>query len=295
MGRLGIVLGGINGSEDPMMTTVDWRRVPASGYRVPDSMPLPDLTAELTELLGDPDPVRREDIALSVLTTWISRGVYDDLLIGLGDGIATGLSRSRGPVYDAVLRRATSAVVLGRCLARANERSLVPRTKILEWGDRIATWLLAETDLRAHAGDRGWVQAIARGADALAELARSPHLGRPELAAVLDVIGERVMADVPAPWTGFEADRLAHAAVAVLRRDLLTLDQVEDWAARIGERALAHFSGASSPDHGAANADAFLRSLYLVLALGSQPPPIRADLVLTLVTFLRELHPDLLR
>jgi len=277
-----------------MMTKADWLRVPASGYRVPDGRPLPDLTAELTELLGSPDPSLREDVALAVLTTWISRGVYDDLLTGLGDGIATGLVRPRGPVNDGIHRRVASAVVLGHCLARDTQRSLLPRGKVLDWGDRIATWLLAETDLRAHAGDRGWVQAIGRGADALAELARSPQLGRAELAAVLDLIGERVIADVPAPWTGFEADRLARAAVAVLRRNLLTLDEVEDWAARIGRRALAHARRTDQPDHAGANADAFLRSLYLVLALGNQPPPIRADLVLTLVTFLRELHPDLL-
>lgn len=276
-----------------MMSTVDWREVPASGFRVPEGTSLPDLTAELVELLGDADPVLRQDVALTVLTTWIDRGVYDDLLIGLGDGIATGLLAVR-PGGDGVFRRVGSARALGRCIARDSRRSLVPRSKVLEWGDRIATWLLAERDLRTHVPGKGWVQAIAYGADALGELAVSPHLGRAETRAVLEVLGDRVLAEVPFPWTGTEADRLAHAAVRLIRRSVLPLDTVEDWAQRIGERAVAHRPGAGAPAPDAANADAFLRALYLVLALGSEPPSIRADLVLTLVGFLRELHPGLL-
>lgn len=274
------------------MTRVDWRQVPRSGFEVPAGGSLPDLTAELTSLLGDTDPTLREETALAVLTTWIDRGVYDDLLIGLGDGIATGLRSGGGA--DGVFRRVSSAVVLGRCIARDTRRPLVPRAKVLEWGDRLATWLLDERDLRDHVPGQGWIRALAAGADAIGELTASPHLGRPELAAVLEVIGERVLIQVPAAWTGVEADRLAHAAVRLMRRDLVPLDDVEDWAVRIGRRAAVLRRPLPEPDPVAANAAAFLRSVYLVLALGAEPPPIRGDLVLTLVNFLRELHPDLL-
>lgn len=259
---------------------VDWRRVPEADFRIPEGAALADLTAELTGLLGDPDPALRTDVAVPVLTTWIERGVYDDLMVGLGDGIATGLTATR-PADRAALRRTSSAAVLGAVLARDNRRALVPREKVLEWGDRLATWLLAETALG--------VGAIGVGADALGELAASPHCGRGELRAILEVLGERVVADTPTPWTAGDADRLARAAVRLLRRNLLLLDEVEGWAARIGARALR-----DRPAAAGVNADAFLRSLYLVLALGQEPPPIRADLVLTLVDFLRELHPDLL-
>jgi hypothetical protein len=275
------------------MTRVDWRLVPGSGFRVPADAPLSDLTAELTALLGDRDPALRTEIALPVLTTWIQRGVYDDLLVGLGDGIATGLT-ARQPADEAAVRRACSARVLGAVIARDTAQPLVPRLKVLEWGDRLATWLLAERDLRDHVPGVGWIQAIAAGADALGELSASPHLGRPELSAVLDVLGERVLAEVADPWRGVEADRLAHATVRLLQRDALTLDEVEGWAARIGARALRHRPGTGEPDPVAANADAFLRAFYLVLALAPAAAPVRADLVLTLVDFLRELHPDLL-
>lgn len=281
------------------MAKVDWAEIPHRDFLVPDVAPLGDLTAELTELLGHPDARLREEVAIPVLSTWIARGVYDDLLAGLGDGIATGLTRGlarglREHGTDAVFRRGSSAVVLAQCLIRDTRQPLVPRTTIVDWGDRIATWLLAEHDLRGYVPGKGWAKAIAHGADALGAFAGSPHCGRPEMPVVLDVLGERVTADVDLIWSAGEADRLASATIQVLRRDLIGLDDVEDWAMRIGRRALGATEQRRRPEPAAVNADMFLRALYLQLALGPEPPPIRADLVLTLVQMLRELHPELL-
>ena len=41
-------------------------------------------------------------------------------------------------------------------VARDNARSLVRAEKVLELGDRIATWLLRERDLRGFVPERGW-------------------------------------------------------------------------------------------------------------------------------------------
>jgi len=277
------------------MAKVDWAAIPHTDFRVPDVAPLSDLTAELTELLGHPDARLREDVALPVLSTWIARGVYDDLLAGLGDGIATGLARGLGERdTDSVFRRSSSAVVVADCIVRDIRQPLVPKAKVVDWADRLATWLLAERDLRGYVPGKGWARAVGRGAAALGAFATSPHCGRPELTVVLDVLGERVTAPVDAVWSAGEADQLAAATIQLLRRDLLPLEDVEDWATRIGERALGDSSRRTEPDPAAVNADSFLRALYLQLALGPEPPVTRADLVLTLVVMLRELHPDLL-
>src|SRR3546814_20850071 len=80
---------------------------------------LTDLTAELTAMLGSIDPARRDETAYLVLATWISRGVYDDLLSGLGDGMAAGLAVGLGEKdSDNVFRRSFSALVLAECLRR---------------------------------------------------------------------------------------------------------------------------------------------------------------------------------
>lgn len=266
-----------------------WEAVLSTGLSVPSDRPLDELTTELTRMLGDPDPEVRATIALPTLSTWIARGVYDDLLTGLGDGMAAGLIVGLGEAgTDTVFRRSFSALVLRECIARDNDRPLVPGGKVLEWGDRIATWMLRERDLRGFVPGKGWAHAVAHGADALVTLAASPHVATPELTVILDVIADRVLAKVATPYGQSEPDRLARATIAVLRRNQITLDVVERWVARIGAP-----TDLPAPDAG--NAEAFLRALYLQLALGPNPPEVRADLLLTLVDVLRRRNPELRR
>jgi hypothetical protein len=266
-----------------------WEAVRSQGLGVPSDRPLDELTAELTRMLGDPDPDMRDNIAYPTLSTWIARGVYDDLLSGLGDGMAAGLIAGLGESgTDSVFRRSYSALMLRECIARDNERPLVPGGKVLEWGDRLATWLLREQDLRSEVPGKGGAHALAHGASAVATLAASPHLSRPELTVLLDVLADRVLAPVAAAYTHAEVDRLAGATVAVLRRDLVPLTVLEPWVTRVGAVAAARRFPME-------NAEAFLRALYLQLALGPQPPGVRADLLLALVDVLRLRNPDLRR
>src|SRR6476661_3931578 len=98
-----------------------WKQVLATGLAVPSDRPLDDLTAELTRMLGSPDPAVRDGLAYPTLATWIDRGVYDDLLVGLGDGMAAGLRVGVGEIdTDTVFRRSFSVLVLAECIERDN-------------------------------------------------------------------------------------------------------------------------------------------------------------------------------
>lgn len=267
------------------MSRVNWKQVHDDDFRVPEDPSLADLTEELTVMLGDADPERRDGTARPTLGTWISRGVYDDLLAGLGDGMAAGLLAGLGESgTDSVFRRAASAQVLAECIERDTSRPLVLVDKVLQWGDAVATWLVREQDLRGYVPGKGWAHAVARGADALAALARSPHLTRPELTVVLDVVADRLLMPLPGGQSlaSGEPDRLVGTTLAVLRRDTLPLSVLEPWVNRIASDA--------SPTTAA---QAFLRALYLQLALGGRPPAVRADLLLVLVGVLRETNPAL--
>ncbi len=215
-----------------------WKQVVASGLAVPQDRPLGDLTAELTRMLGDTDPEARDGTAYPTLATWVSRGVYDDLLVGLGDGMAAGLGVGLGERdTDSVFRRSFSALVLDCCLARDNERPLVPSGKVLEWGDRLATWLLRERDLRGFVPGKGWAHAVAHGADGLGTLAQSPHVAVNELTVLLDVIADRLLLPVDRLFTNGEPDRLAVATMSVLRRNVVPMKVLEPWIARIAATA----------------------------------------------------------
>src|SRR4029079_14124204 len=170
--------------------------------------------------------------------TWVDRGVYDDLITGLGDGMAAGLTVGLGEQgTDSVFRRAFSVLVLAECIDRDNQEGLLPADKLLEWGDRIASWYLRERDLRGFVAGKGWAHAVVHGADAIGVLGRSPHLGRNELTVLLDGIDDRLLAPVDQPFGHGEPDRIALATMTLLRRNGVPLHPGEPWVARIAPRA----------------------------------------------------------
>lgn len=270
------------------MASAFWEQVVADGLRVPDGRPLDEMTADLTRMLGDSDPAVRDGIAFPTLGTWISEGVYDDLLPGLGDGMCTGLDVGLGSTHDvSVFRRSFSALVLTECIDRDSVADLLSRDQVLRWGDRIATWLLRERDLRGFVPGQGWAHAVAHGADALGALMRSPKLGQMELLVLLDVVADRLLEPTAEFFVCGEDDRLAAACLHGLRRDLLDIGVLEPWIARIAAGAVPSGSAQRNPYLVAGNAQAFLRSLHLQLALAPAAPQVRTDLLLVLIEHLR--------
>jgi hypothetical protein len=270
-----------------------WERVVTEGHRVPDDRPLDDLTAELVTMLGSPDPHLRDQVGYATLATWIERGVYDELLTGLGDGMAAGLENGLGDRgNDTVFRRSFSARLLAECVARDNTQRVLPDNRILRWGDRIAAWYVRELDLRAYVPGKGWAHAVAYGADAIGVLARSQAFGVPELTVMLDVLADRLLLPTDELFVAGEPDRMAAAALEVLHRNQVPLTVLEPWVGRLANAGRASAEGgAFQTGH---NVQAFLRGLHLQLVLGAHRPDVRADLLLVLVDALRATNPDYL-
>jgi hypothetical protein len=275
------------------MPTGYWRSVVQHGLEVPSDRPLDDLTAELTAMLGSPDPEQRDGIAFPALATWVERGVYDDLLLGLGDGMAAGLTVGLGEEgTDSVFRRAFSVLVLACCLERGTSEHLLTSGTVLQWGDRIATWYLRERDTRGYVPTKGWAHTVAHGADAIGVLATSPHFADLELTVLLDVLADRLLDPRTGLLASGEPDRMARATLQVLRRNVVSLEVLEPWVHRIAAHA-GHLgaTGDRDPYLDSANAQAFLRALYLQLVLAPDPPQVRPDLILVLVEALRATNP----
>src|SRR4051794_8997163 len=104
---------------------------------VPAEPPLVDLTAELVQMLGSPDPIQRDALGYAVLARWITDGVYDDLLASLGDSVSRGLTVGLGATADdTVFRRSYSALVLAECVDRDNVASLLRVDVVIGWAER---------------------------------------------------------------------------------------------------------------------------------------------------------------
>ena len=275
-----------------------WEQVQKAGFEVPSDRPLDELTAELTAMLGSTRPEVRDGTAFPALATWIANGVYDDLLAGLGDGMVAGLSVGLGEDgTDSVFRRSFSALILGACIERDNERHLLPGAKILEWGDRAATWFLTERDTRGYVPEKGWAHAVAHGADTLGALAESPHLAGPEHTVLLDIAGR-----APARPAGRRSPGVRRAGPHRRRGDA---DPAAQHARRRRPRAVgAPPRGRGNPYRGPVDHDpyaltaapqAFLRALFLHLSLGHEPPAVRPDLLLVVIEALRMTNAPYLR
>jgi hypothetical protein len=275
-----------------------WDQVQATGFEVPSDRPLDDLTAELTTMLGSTRPEVRDGTAFPALATWIDRGVYDDLLMGLGDGMVAGLAVGLGENgTDTVFRRSFSALILAACLERDNAQHLLPDTKVMEWGDRVATWFLDEKDTRGFVPEKGWAHAIAHGADTIGALGESPHLAGPEHALLLDILAERLLEQpVDEPLVAGEPDRIAAAVMQVLRRNTLGTDVLEPWVHRLGAAANP-FAGPVDRDPYAPTAgpQALLRALFVQLSLAPDAPAVRSDLLLVVIDALRMTNTPYLR
>ena len=286
-----------------------WERVVADGYRVPHGAALDDLTTDLVTMLGDPDSRVREDIAYSVLSTWIADGVYDELLAGLGDGLALGLRVGLGDDdSDTVLRRSFSAVCLAAVVARDNTVHTLHPTTVLTWADRSMAWFLAERDLRGWIPDRGMANPVGHGADLLAMLTASRYLGAEELRVLLEVIGERLLIPSEHRFTAGEDDRLAFATMSLLHRDLVGVDTLEHWLERLSASWSTPVDPATRVPAARANAVAYARALHLQLLLGvtgtpaqdasaspALTPTCRPDLLIALQRSLRVSAPHIYR
>ena len=274
------------------MAGTDWKQVLEDGLEVPTDRPLDELTAELTRMLGSTDPGLRDGTAYPALGTWVDRGVYDELLTGLGDGMAAGLTVGLGERdTDTVFRRAFSVLVLATVVERDISQQLLPAEKVLRWGDQIVSWYLRERDLRGYVAGKGWAHAVAHGADAIGALAGSRHFGVHELTVLLDVLADRLLT-IDVPLLCGEPDRMAHAVKSILRRNVVPTRVVEPWISRIAAHANPFGNRAvDDPYAPTNNAQQLLRSLYLQLAISPQPPTDRADLILVTVDALRVTNP----
>jgi hypothetical protein len=278
------------------MSSWFWQSVVSGGMGVPSSRKLSDLTAELGEMLGDPDPEIRDGLAFPILAAWVSNGVYDDLLKRLGDGICTLMEEGVGEVLtDRVYQRSFAALLMAEIIERDNRTDLLDERTILGWGDRISRWLLAEKDVRGFDPEKGWAHAVAHGADALSALARSPRVDGPGLVFLLDVIADRVLKPTPEFYVAGETDRLALAAMDALRRNQVELDSLEPWLTRLAARARPDVDDPMHPFRVNGNVQSFLRAFYLQLALAPERPAIRPDLLLALFERLRASNPAYLR
>ena len=261
-----------------------WQALLDGDGALPPGHVLAELTDELLSYLGSPDPWLRDELAYPLLDGWIGAGLYTPaelrtLLAGLAANMQQGLGESGD---DRVFLRSFSLLVVNEILERDNLHPFLEEAELRGWLDRALSYLAAERDLRGYTGASGWAHTAAHTADTLWVLSRSRFVGTDDLARMLGAIADKVGARVANIYLYGEDQRLAGAVLSILRRDLLDMDALNKWIARLVAPASMFWSaGDFSPEAASAlhNTKLFLHSTYSQLLLGSRVPRYHPDKV----------------
>ena len=160
--------------------------------------------AELTEALRSPDPVLRDELALTVLA---------DLVPTLDPGLRQVLGASMEARFqDPEIQARTLAPLILAELVRHGE--FQP-----SWLAAFEAWYPAETDLRGYDQELGWLHAVAHGADLLGVFGRCAHV---DPASMLRLAAERLLAPTGFVLRDQEDDRLGYALALTSTRLELT-------------------------------------------------------------------------
>jgi hypothetical protein len=238
----------------------DWGDVLANDFKVPSDRPVRELADELCAMLGSADPEVRDDTAFPVLAYWVSRGVLDGCLGEFGDRLVGQFSD--GPIYE----RTFAAISLTWFVLRDAQTSELDSETVLRWLDAFSRWWRTESDLRPWDPELGWLHAPAHGADVLRAFGRSPRLGQAELAGLLSLAVDRLLADEGYLYGNNEDDRIAYALATVLVRPEVTVSEAVGWIGRLHDAIASGEPGPVPP--WAANSLRTLAALYILADRG---------------------------
>jgi hypothetical protein len=229
----------------------DWRAILDDDLRLPDGLSPAAAVAELTEALRSPDPVLRDELALTVLA---------DLVPTLDPGLRQVLGASMEARFqDPEIQARTLAPLILAELVRHGE--FQP-----SWLAAFEAWYPAETDLRGYDQELGWLHAVAHGADLLGVFGRCPHV---DPASMLRLAAERLLAPTGFVLRDQEDDRLGYALALTSTRLELTEAESVGWLDPIAAVFEAGGSGPVPPP--ASNTMRTLRVLYLLADRGVLP------------------------
>lgn len=250
-----------------------WRAVCAADYAVPDGEDAWALTQELLGYLGHPDPEVRDDFAYSLIATWTIRGkLTTDHLRAITQrllpNLTLGLGEFRG---DRVLLRSFSALVLSIMAYGEHKTPYLSQPEYAEIVAALCDYLKGEIDLRGYDSTVGWIHTTAHTADWIKFLARSPQAAHPTHHALLMVIADKLLIPTAHVYIHNEDHRMALATMDLLKRDLLTADDLSGFMQHLLKvHEMGTNSTAFDPTiHATAmNVKQYLRAIYVLLTVG---------------------------
>ena len=271
-----------------------WASITKSDYAIPDGHTLDNLTEILFSYLGSTDPELRDNIAYDVYSNWLEQDRYSREVIRTHvDQLSSNLEKGIGEsASDTVFLRAFSVLLLAEIVHNDNKKPLLEpaQTKtILEKG----TWYLgAEKDPRGHIPIKGWAHALAHTADLMLVLARNRHIDAGDLWSILSTISNQIIHSIHHVYIHGEDERLANAVIEVMRRDVVSLNQLEAWAVTLSHPDGKDWKGVyveEDRNRAFQNTRNLLRSIYLAIVSKQEHLPDREQVARLFLNTINEI------
>lgn len=247
-----------------------WAAVARNDYAVPEGHTLENLTDILFSYLGSTDPQLRDDIAYEVYANWLKRERYSpDVIRSHVNQLLSNLEKGIGEsASDTVFLRAFSVLLLAEIVHNDNKKPLLGAAQIKTILEKGIWYLGAEKDPRGHVPVKGWAHALAHTADLMLVLADNRYINAADLWSILSTISNQIIHSTNHVYIHGEDERLANAVMEVLRRDEVSLNQLEAWAKTMSHPDGKEWKGAyveEDRNRAYQNTRNLLRSIYLAV------------------------------
>jgi len=208
-----------------------WRAIAANRYEVLEGGKTFELAKELSGYLKSSDPELRDDLAYSILATWILEkdAFTANELLTLEEewrgNLKTGIGESE---TDSVLGRSFSALCLAAIAERELKKPFLGEARYRTLLEAALQYMKDEKDLRGFDAEKGWIHSAAHTADLLAALAKHRLFTVQDQGAVLRAIWWKLEgADVVFAFG--EQDRLANVLATMAQRKDFDAVGFEAW------------------------------------------------------------------
>lgn len=249
-----------------------WSSIRANDFAVPAEADVWLLTQELLGYLGNPDPELRDVFGYTLIAVWTTRGLLTtDQLRAITQQILPNLKEGLGEFRgDRVLLRSFSALMLSVTTYIDHKTPYLTREEYVGLVEALVEYLKSEIDLRGHDAIVGWMHATAHTADWMGFLARSPQSDTQSLRTLLMAVADKLITPTAHIYVHGEDQRLADAVDEILKRELLTADDLGAFVERLLK---VHEMGTSDGKFDATihatymNVKNFIRALYVLLTV----------------------------
>jgi len=208
-----------------------WRKITENKYAVPEGEKPFVLAKEVSGYLKSSDSELRDDLAYSILATWILRpGVLNgDELLALEEEWRGNLKKGIGESgTDSIFGRSFSALCLSAMAERELKTPFLGEQRYRKLLEAALNYLRDEKDLRGFDAKKGWIHSTAHTADLLAALAKHPSFTLQDQGNLLKAIGQR-LETAHVIFAFGEQDRLANVIAAMAERQDFVAAGFEAW------------------------------------------------------------------